>query len=360
MIMMAANIVFPPMVLYSVGISTEGESVLHMQVKPDTLYKLTLRLLDADGDIVMSRSVTARTLAAQTPTPTPTPTTTPTPTATPTAYAYAYTPTDDPAVNFSVSGFDHSSVTLQWGTAPGNRGIASARIRAYERTGSEYRSHGDYSVGISAATLRVSRLNSGTLYRFTLRFLDADDAVVTTKSVTARTLAAPATPTPTATPTATPTDDPAVNFRVSAVSSGTISLVWGPAPRNRGIASAEIVRYDHDGSEYRFPADGLYSVGISTEGESVLHMQVKPDTLYKLTLRLLDADDAVVTTKSVTVRTQTRSSQAATPTPTPNCHAYTDTNAGELHSNGRQPRQRHPAMGAAARCLGPYQRVSAT
>ena len=314
---------------YSMGIS--GRNFFFHNLKSDTLYRFSLRFLDVDNDVVWSQTVTARTQATQTPQATATPTSTPLvtqATATP-------TPTDDPPMNFSVSGVGHDSISLQWGAAPRNRGIVSGKIQVHEHMGSGYQYVASYDAGILAGELRVSHLKLDTLYKFILIFSNQAGDVVRRQTATARTQAtqtpqATATPTSTlpvtqATPTATPTPlaaptDAAVNFRVSDVGHDSISLQWEAAPRDLGITSAEIAIYEHNGSEYHYVDH--QSMGIS--GRSFFFHDLKSDTLYKFSLRFLDVDNDVVWSQTVTARTHATQT-TATPSPTPHATQATAT-----------------------------------
>ncbi len=228
-------------------------------------------------------------------------------------------PTDPPA-NFKVHSIGANSVSLQWGRLRSYHGIISAHISVYQQPeGSElgeYKYIGRYSADKSGGSLRVSNLKSDTWYQFFLLY-NTRRRLGMGGMLLVRTQTDPTQPTrtPTPTPTPTPTDAP-VNFRVTGVSHNGISLQWGPPPRNRGITWAEVIRYDHDGSKFRFPAAHHYSVGISFLGESSLHMSLKSDTLYRFTLRYLDSDGDSVMSWSVTARTLADATQP-TPTPTP-------------------------------------------
>ena len=105
-----------------------------------------------------------------------------------------------------------------------------------------------------------------------------------------------------------PTDDPPVNFRVSGTGYDWIGVNFG-VPRNRGIASYEIRRYEHNGTEYVTPENYLgHSTGTISGGAgfSASYSQLKPDTLYKFTLLLLNGDDETVIQVSDTARTLAR------------------------------------------------------
>ena len=312
---------FPADGRYGVGISFEGESSLHMNLKPDTLYRFILRYLDVDGDTVMSRSVTARTLAVQTPTPTSTPLpsqATPTPTPTP-------TPTTAP-VNFRVSGVGRDSISLQWGAAPRNRGIISGEIKVYEYM--EYQSRYQYirghNAGLSAGTLLLSPLKSDTLYKFILTYRNRDYDVVMRPAVTARTQSR-FTPTVTSTPTNTPTplptliNDPTANFRATGAGRDSIALKWEAAPRNRGIVSAYISAYERTdsqdsfvgsaGREYRY----LGNYDVTTSAGELLISGLKSGRVHKFYLLYRTRTGGPIMGGLVLVRTQS----THTPTPTP-------------------------------------------
>ena len=156
-------------------------------LKSDTLYKFSLRFLDVDNDVVRSQTVTARTQASQT---------TATPTPTPLATQPTATPTDDPPMNFRVSGVDDDSVSLQWERAPRNRGIVSGKIEAHEHMGSAYQFVVSYDAGLLAGELRASHLRPDTLYKFILIFSNFAGDVVRRQTVTERTQATQTTATP--------------------------------------------------------------------------------------------------------------------------------------------------------------------
>ena len=100
------------------------------------------------------------------------------------------------------------------------------------------------------------------------------------------------------------TDDPAVNFRVTGYGQDWVGLAW-EVPRNRGISSYVLQRYQHDGNEFvSFGAagriDGETNGGA---GHSWGLGSLDPDTLYKYTLMLKNELGMTVMEKSVTVRT---------------------------------------------------------
>ena len=273
-----------------------------------------------EGQILNDGPLHDEDCGAHTPTPRP-------PTAAPTA-----APTDPPA-NFRVTGVGASSVTLQWGRLRSHHGITSAHISVYRQPeGSqfgEYTYIGRYSASRSGGSLRVSNLKSDTLYQFFLLY-NTRRGLGMGGMLLVRTQTDPnrPTPTPTPTPLPKPTDAP-VNFSVTSVGATGITLQWGAAPRNRGITSAEIVRYEHNGSEYRY--SGVYGAHIPGPGRVAIFgaIGLKPDTRYRFTLHFLDVDGDIVMSRSVTARTlaaqttltptptSTLLAAQATPTPTP-------------------------------------------
>ena len=100
--------------------------------------------------------------------------------------------TDDPAVNFRVTGFTDTSAAVQW-EAPGNRGIRNHVPQRFEHDGSDYEStagwtiDGDANGGGSSAWANTT-LEPDTLYKYVLMLKDAQATTVIEASVTVRTL----------------------------------------------------------------------------------------------------------------------------------------------------------------------------
>ena len=298
------------------GANLTGTSYRHTGVTAGTKYYYTIRAVNAAGETSgwLQEYASATVSALTTPT-----------TATPTPTLLA-APTDAPA-NFRVSDVGRDWVSLQWGAAPGNLGITSAEIAKYEHNGSGYHYVDRRSVGISGRSIVLYYLKSDTLYKFSLRFLDVDNDVVRSQTVTARTQATQTTATPTPTPlatqpTATPTDDPPMNFRVSGVGRDSVSLQWETAPRNRGIVSGKIEAHEHMGSAYQYVVS--YDAGILAGNLRASHL--KPDTLYKFILLFSNQAGDVVRRQTVTERTQT----TVTPTPTPTTSKTLCANTGAI------------------------------
>ena len=114
-----------------------------------------------------------------------------------------------------------------------------------------------------------------------------------------------ATPQPTTTPEPTPTasPDPPVNFRVGNYSHQSVTVQW-EVPNNRGITNFALRQYEHNGTEY------ITSPSWDREGEArggygigQIYLGLKPDTLYKFDLSLMNDSKVAIIEASVTVRT---------------------------------------------------------
>ena len=98
------------------------------------------------------------------------------------------------------------------------------------------------------------------------------------------------------------TDDPPVNFRVSSYDSDEVALTW-EIPRNRGITEYELVRNDHNGTEF---AQSDWSASASAAGgDSVAESStgLTADSRYRYDLSLKSGDGTVIIEKSLEVRT---------------------------------------------------------
>ena len=296
-------------------------------------------------------TATPTTVATSTPTHTPTPAATPTPTSAPKSTPTPTTgelPSDNPPLNFRVAGYTDTWVWVQW-EVPHNRGIASFVLQKYDHDGNgfvadpygrwEGAASGGYGFGKS-----YGDLTPDSRYKFTLTLKNAQGAAVIQKSLELRTLVtnntptptpvaidtptptrtsvapptpvketptptpAPDTPTPTPTPVATVTptptsgDNPPVNFRATRYTN-TLWVQWA-VPRNRGIASFVLQKYDHDGSGFVEDPYGRWEGAASGgNGFGKSYGDLTPDTLYKFTLTLKNAQGAAVIQKSLEVRT---------------------------------------------------------
>ena len=100
--------------------------------------------------------------------------------------------TDDPPVNFRVTGFGENSVGVAW-SVPKDRGITDYVLQRYKHNGTEFVSEGsagrivDTTNGGAGHAWAEIALESDTLYKYVLKLYDDLDTVVIEASVTART-----------------------------------------------------------------------------------------------------------------------------------------------------------------------------
>ena len=103
---------------------------------------------------------------------------------------------DDPPVNFRITGYDEDEVSLAW-EIPHNRGITGYVLERYDHDGTEFISS-EWSVsgtvrGGSSVTESTTGLTSDTLYRYDLALKSDTGTIIIDKSLEVRTLAAGAT-----------------------------------------------------------------------------------------------------------------------------------------------------------------------
>ena len=284
-------------------------------------------------------------------------------------------PSDNPPVNFRVNSYGDTWISVAW-EVPRDRGIVSFVLQRSPSNGWDGRQTGPTGGGYGHGWTFGS-LNPDTLYTFTLTLSNQSGGTVIEQSVAVRTLSSsdsptstptpiststpvntptptpiststpvntptptpintstPAntpvstpvnTPTPTpvststpaATPTNSPTDNPPVNFRVNSYGDTWVSVEWA-VPRNRGITSFVLQRYEHDGSEFVPSSDWNGRRSGSTGGgygHGWTFGSLNPDTLHKFTLTLSNQLGETVIEDSVTVRTLAAPG-ISTPTPT--------------------------------------------
>ena len=108
-------------------------------------------------------------------------------------------PTDDPPVNFRVTGFTDTAAAVQW-EAPRNRSISTYELQRYVHDGDAFVSSGaagrfeESTTGGSGHGLGNLRLEPDTRYRYVLMLKDDLDTTVIEASVTVRTSPAPEAP----------------------------------------------------------------------------------------------------------------------------------------------------------------------
>ena len=103
---------------------------------------------------------------------------------------------DDPPVNFRITSYDNSQVSLHW-EIPNNRGITGYVLERYDHDGTEFVSS-DWRVsgtvaGGDSATESSADLTSDTLYRYDLVLTSSAGTIIIEKSVEVRTREADAT-----------------------------------------------------------------------------------------------------------------------------------------------------------------------
>ena len=109
-------------------------------------------------------------------------------------------PTDDPKVNFGVSGFAHDWVDIAW-SVPQNRGITKYVVQRYEHDGSGFVSSGSgegsrfegTTSGGDLNSLRNTHVQPDTLYQYVLRLNNDSGTTIIESSTTVRTLSSDAT-----------------------------------------------------------------------------------------------------------------------------------------------------------------------
>ena len=100
--------------------------------------------------------------------------------------------TDDPPVNFRVTGFSDTSAGVAW-AVPRNRGITNFVLERYDHNGTEFVLSDDKNgtnSGGSGWIWAYTALTPDTRYKFVLYLKDAQDTTVIEKTVTVRTLTA--------------------------------------------------------------------------------------------------------------------------------------------------------------------------
>ena len=109
-------------------------------------------------------------------------------------------PTDDPKVNFRVSGFAHDLVDIAW-AVPQNRSVTEYVVQRYEHDGSEFVSSGNgegsrftgTTSGGNSHSLRNTDVEADTLYQYVLSLNDDSGTTIIESSSTVRTLSSDAT-----------------------------------------------------------------------------------------------------------------------------------------------------------------------
>ena len=102
-------------------------------------------------------------------------------------------PSDDPPVNFRITGYGEDEVTLEW-EIPHNRGITGYMLERYDHDGTEFslsdRSISGEAAGGSSVSESSTDLAADTRYRYDLALRSDDGTVIIEKSLEVRTLEA--------------------------------------------------------------------------------------------------------------------------------------------------------------------------
>ena len=149
---------------------------------------ITVEVTAEDGSATRTYTVTVtRVSQDETPPRTPTPVT-------------GELPTDNPMVNFRVSGYAHDRVDIAW-AVPRSRDIAGYAVQRYEHDGSEFVSSGSGPGGrVTGATgggevhsLRDTHVEPDTLYQYALTLRNDSGTTIIESTAIVRTLSSDAT-----------------------------------------------------------------------------------------------------------------------------------------------------------------------
>ena len=264
-----------------------------------------------------------------TPTPTPTPVSTPIPSPA-LEPARGELTTDDPRVNFRVTGYDHDSVTLRW-NVPFNRGIDDYLLRCNaHRDGAFLRSWqtGDETGGGRGFGLEISEATPDTLFRCALLLRDAQDTVVIVTRLEVHTLSAP-------TPTPTPTPDPAqrdITIRSLSLSNVTLepsfrsdNYVYTASVPNSVTSTRVSVTMSQPGAIYEIRR-GPTSPAVSRD----VPLSVGRNTIYIWTVSANGEEEGGYIVWVTRAGPSSSTIPTPTPTPTPTPEPTSELVKGEL------------------------------
>lgn len=98
------------------------------------------------------------------------------------------------------------------------------------------------------------------------------------------------------------TDDPPVNFRLTGFDHDSSGVAW-EVPRGRHISKYEMKKYEHNGSEFVHFGLEIEGEASGGSGHGLSSVDLKPDTLYKYDLALMNDALIPIIEASVTFRT---------------------------------------------------------
>ena len=168
-------------------------------------------------------------------------------------------PTDDPKVNFRVSGYAHDWVDIAW-AVPQNRDITRYVVQRYEHSGNGFVSSGSgtgarfegTAKGGDEHSLRNSDVEADTLYQYVLSLKNDSGTTIIESSTTVRTLASDAT---------------LSNLTLSDIGFGTFSpetTSYTAEVANDVSEMTVTPTVNHSGASYTIELDG---VEVTTDGE---------------------------------------------------------------------------------------------
>ena len=100
-----------------------------------------------------------------------------------------------------------------------------------------------------------------------------------------------------------------MNFRVSSYDSDEVTLAW-EIPRNRGITSHELVRNDHDGTDFALSDWSVSADSIGGDSVTESSTGLTADSRYRYDLSLRSGNGTVIIEKSLEVRTLASDAEA--------------------------------------------------
>ena len=168
-------------------------------------------------------------------------------------------PTDDPKVNFRVSGYAHDWVDIAW-AVPQNRDITGYVVQRYEHSGNGFVSSGSRTgarfegtaKGGDEHSLRNSDVEANTLYQYVLSLKNDSGTTIIESSTTVRTLASDAT---------------LSNLTLSDIGFGTFdpeTTSYTAEVANDVSEMTVTPTVNHSGASYTIELDG---VEVTTDGE---------------------------------------------------------------------------------------------
>ncbi len=235
--------------------------------------------------------------SAQQPTPTPTPTP-----------VLGELPTDDPPLNFRVTGVSHDSFSVGW-KVPRNRGITHYYLEQYEHDGSNFvpfrtEIEGDAGGGYTIGWSHI-KLKPNTLYKDDLTLTNDAGFAIIKASVTVRTLMEP-----------DPTDASLTGLTLRDIDFGTFDAdttsYTATVPNSVSNTAIAPTVDSRNGATFVISANGVDYPNFLVK---VIRLNVGSNAIQ---IKVTSKDGETTKTYTVTVTRSTASgSPETTPTPTP-------------------------------------------